>query len=66
MWEIGHTRIWMACLAPKVLLVIACQSCGFLDLQEAKVSTLLDFLEKPKALRDVDLAERVRHHPPRL
>ena len=28
-------------------------------LQEAKVGTLLDFLEKPKALRDVNLAERV-------
>ena len=35
-----------------------------LDLQEAKVSTLLDFLEKPKALRDVNLAERVSHNFP--
>lgn len=27
--------------------------------QDAKISTLLDFLEKPKALRDVNLAKRV-------
>ena len=29
-------------------------------LQETKIGALLDFLEKPKVMRDTDLAEKVR------
>jgi hypothetical protein len=30
------------------------------QLQDAKIGALLDFLEKPKVMRDTDLAEKVR------